>query len=270
MPGEEKHGFSVTAMLSDLFWRSPCRSISWLAGGFEVGRSTINHRVLGTELFRKTCREIEMSDIMRHYDDFLAPHYSWMVDLSLTDKIAEQQSLPAMLGLPGAVRGFAVDLGSGPGYQSFALANMGYEAVITIDTSRFLLDELEAARGPAPVKAVHADLRAFSKFVTPSGADAIVCMGDTLTHLETRADVTKLFQDAFEHLAPEGRVVLTFRDLLTELKGLDRFLPIRADDGRIMTCVLDFEPDTVVVNDLVHVRDGQTWTFQKSRPRLWL
>lgn len=205
-----------------------------------------------------------MNDVTRHYEDLLAPHYSWMTGLSLADKIAEQTSLLGMLGLPGNVRRYAVDLGSGPGYQSFALANMGYEVVLAIDTSRFLLDELEAARGSAPVQTVLADLRVFSKFVTLSGADAIVCMGDTLTHLETRADVTKLFQDAFERLAPEGRFVLTFRNLLTELKGLDRFLPIRADENRIMICVLDYGPDSVVVNDLVHVRDGQTWTLQKS------
>lgn len=145
-----------------------------------------------------------MNDVTRHYEDLLAPHYSWMTGLSLADKIAEQTSLLGMLGLPGNVRRYAVDLGSGPGYQSFALANMGYEVVLAIDTSRFLLDELEAARGSAPVQTVLADLRVFSKFVTLSGADAIVCMGDTLTHLETRADVTKLFQDAFERLAPEG------------------------------------------------------------------
>jgi len=89
-------------------------------------------------------------------------------------------------------------------------------------------------------------------------------MGDTLTHLESRADVTRLFGDAYKALMPGGLLVLTFRDLSVELHGLDRFLPVRSDADRIMTCVLEYEADKVVVNDLVHVREGNSWTLHKS------
>ena len=187
--------------------------------------------------------------------------------MPLAEKVAEQQSLLADLGLAAGPKGIAVDLGSGPGYQSFALANLGYGTVLAIDTSRRLLDELEAAKADHPVKAVLADLRAFPAFVERRTAGAIVCMGDTLTHLESRADISKLFLDAHEALAPDGRLVLTFRDLSTELRGLDRFLPVRADDRRIMTCVLEYEPESVVVNDLIHVRDGSGWRLHKSSYR---
>ena len=187
--------------------------------------------------------------------------------MSLADKVAEQQALLVDLGLRDGPRGVAVDLGSGPGYQSFALARLGYEAVLSIDTSRQLLDELEAAKGDYPVQVILGDLRAFSEFVGPGTAGAIVCMGDTLTHLESRADVSKLVLDAHEALAPGGRLVLTFRDLSSELNGLDRFFPVRADDDRIMICALDYEPESVVVNDLVHVRDGDGWMLHKSSYR---
>jgi hypothetical protein len=43
-------------------------------------------------------------------------------------------------------------------------------------------------------------------------------MGDTLAHLESRADVSKLFRNAHQALAPGGRLP---RDLSTELTGLD-------------------------------------------------
>ena len=208
-----------------------------------------------------------MNLVARHYDDLLATHYSWMSGIPLADKVAEQQALLADLGLGEGARGVAVDLGSGPGYQSFALANLGYETVLSIDTSRHLLEELEAAKGDYPVRVIHDDLRAFPDFVERGFASAIVCMGDTLTHLESRADVSKLFLDAYEALAPKGRLVLTFRDLSTELTGLDRFLPVRADDHRVMICALDYEPESVVVNDLVHVRDGGGWTLHKSSYR---
>jgi predicted P-loop ATPase len=68
-------------------------------------------------------------------------------------------------------------------------------------------------------------------------------------------------------LKPNGRLVLTFRDFSQELAGIDRFIPVRADDQRIMTCVLEYETDSVLVTDLIHVRDGERWNLQKSSYR---
>ena len=95
----------------------------------------------------------------------------------------------------------------------------------------------------------------------------MVCMGDTLTHLESRSDISKLFRDAFDSLAPGGRLVLTFRDFSSELTGLDRFLPVRADQDRIMLCVLDYGFETVNVNDLIYIREGDGWILHKSSYR---
>ena len=208
-----------------------------------------------------------MDRVKRHYDDLLAVHYSWMNGMPLAEKVAEQKLLLANLGFSTDLKGIAVDLGSGPGYQSLALAELGCETVLAIDTSRHLLDELEAAKADYPINTFLADLRAFSTFVERGTASAIICMGDTLTHLESRADISKLFIDSHEALAPDGWLVLTFRDLSNELEGLDRFLPVRSDNHRIMTCVLDYEPESVVVNDLVYVRDGDGWTLHKSSYR---
>lgn len=208
-----------------------------------------------------------MDRVRRHYDDLLAAHYSWMNGMPLAEKVAEQKLLLANLGLSPGLRGIGIDLGSGPGYQSFALAELGCETVLAIDTSRYLLDELEAAKADYPINTFLADLRAFSAFVERGTASAIVCMGDTLTHLENRADISKLFIDSHEALAPNGWLVLTFRDLSNELSGLDRFLPVRSDEDRIMTCVLDYEPESVVVNDLVHIRGDDGWTLHKSSYR---
>lgn len=52
--------------------------------------------------------------------------------------------------------------------------------------------------------------------------DAIVCMGDTLTHLPARDDVSRLLSEAYGALRPGGRLVLAFRDLTEELTGTDR------------------------------------------------
>ncbi len=208
-----------------------------------------------------------MNQAQRHYDELLAAHYSWMNGAEPAQKAIEQTSLLTDLGIDEVSREIAVDLGSGPGYQSLALARLGYEPVIAIDSSRDLLAELDAARTDERIRTVLADLRTFATMVERGSVRAIVCMGDTLTHLDSHADVLQLYRDAYEALAPGGHLVLTFRDLSQALAGLDRVLPVRADDRRIMTCVLEYEPEHVVVNDLIHVREAGGWTLYKSSYR---
>jgi hypothetical protein len=61
--------------------------------------------------------------------------------------------------------------------------------------------------------------------------------------------------------------VATYRDLASsESFGLDRFIPVRSDDRRVMTCFLEYETaETVVVHDLINLRDDDgNWTLHKS------
>lgn len=203
-----------------------------------------------------------MSDVAKHYETLLARHYSWMVGAAFDAKVAEQQALLEELGVKGT--GLAIDLGSGPGYQAIALARLGFSPVRAVDGSETLLNELAGHAQGLGIERVHADIRALKNFAAPESASAIVCMGDTLTHLSSLEDVSQLLADAYQALKPGGVLALTFRDLSIAREGLDRFLPIRADDERIMTCVLEFESDHVVINDLIYVREGERWTLHKS------
>lgn len=208
-----------------------------------------------------------MSEVQRHYDDLLAAHYSWMSGMTFTEKVREQRNMLEKLGFPTRLMGCALDLGCGPGYQTIALSDIGYETVIAFDTSQTLLDELNAASQGRPIQAIFADLRDFPTIISEGDVDAIVCMGDTLTHLESRADVSKLLQDAYRVLRPGGRLVLTFRDFSIELTGTDRFIPVRSGDQRIMLCALVYEPDHVGVSDLVYLRSEDGWQLHKSSYR---
>ncbi len=209
-----------------------------------------------------------MSTAARHYEDLLAEHYLWMYGVPFETKVAEQKSLLAhaiALLAPGLDRGVAFDLGSGPGVQSIALAELGFAPVIAIDSSRRLLDELLARRTAHPIEARHADLTTLSALNMPQNASAIVCMGDTLTHLPSKTAVETLFADAHRKLAPGGIFVLTYRDLTGELHGIDRFLPVQADDRKIMTCFLEYvSEESVLVHDLIHVRKESGWELKKS------
>jgi SAM-dependent methyltransferase len=202
--------------------------------------------------------------VSRHYEELLAVHYSWMSGVTFPEKVAEQEQLLEELGVWTGSKGIAIDLGSGPGYQSVALAKLGFERVVAVDTSLSLLQELESNKADLPIVAMQADMLDLAQFAQPNTVSAIVCMGDTLTHLEERSQVTRLFQDAFDALEPGGRLVLTFRDYSNPLHGLDRIIPVRSDNNRIMTCILDYEATKVVVTDLVYVCENGAWTLHKS------
>src|SRR5207247_4716620 len=96
------------------------------------------------------------------------------------------------------------------------------------------------ARG-LPVEAIAGDFRDVAKLV-PTAVELAVCMGDTISHLECEADLTRVFDGVAARLAVGGRLVLTFRDLSSELCDLDRVIPLYASDERVMTCFLDYGP----------------------------
>ncbi|MER7083569.1 Methyltransferase domain-containing protein [Saccharopolyspora kobensis] len=213
-----------------------------------------------------------------HYDRLLAEHYTWMLGGDIRAAASAQAELLRELGVrAGADDTIAVDLGCGPGPQSLALAELGFSPVIAVDTSAKLLDELEAhAAELAPekrIEPVRGDICAvFPDLVEPGTAAAIVCMGDTLTHLPTTADVSALIGHVAGALRPGGHFVATFRDLTGELGGTDRFLPVRSEADKILTCFLDYVDDnTVLVHDLLHVRSGNGWALEvSSYPKLRL
>lgn len=202
-----------------------------------------------------------MKSVQAHYREHLGPVYDWMLgDFEDASARAEAQLRAAGLGPGGGA--LAVDLGCGSGLQSMPLLHLGYR-VLALDTCSILLQVLkERARG-LPLRALEEDLRGFRRHMAEPAA-AIVCIGDTLSHLESREDVRALLADAAGSLAPDGKLVLGFRDL-TSLPT--RFIPVRSDDTRILTCVLEEQGDFVVVHDILHERDGSGWRMSVSSYR---
>src|SRR5579862_2285280 len=152
-----------------------------------------------------------MTNAADHYEQLLADHYSWMFGASTVFKAAEQREILTRFSVAGG--DLAFDLGAGSGFQSIALADLGFKRVVAIDTSAKLLQELQHHRGNRPIELVHDDMMHLAQHGAPGAVDAVVCMGDTLPHLSAREQVTRLFSDVARVLRPQGQFVLSFRDL---------------------------------------------------------
>jgi SAM-dependent methyltransferase len=202
-----------------------------------------------------------MASVRDHYDQVLSEHYTRMFG-DFENKVAEQQALLERLGIGGQPGALAVDLGCGSGFQSVALARLGCR-VLAVDFSEPLLAELRERTRGLLVQAVAGDLRDLEALAPPN-VDLAVCMGDTLSHLERAADLERLFVGVAARLRRGGRFVLTFRDLSRELHELDRAIPVVAANDLVITCFLEYEPETVKVHDLIWVRHQEGWVFRKG------
>ena len=204
-----------------------------------------------------------MSSVVDHYETLLAPVYTWMLGgPEAAFALGQAELAPA---LPSGR--FAVDLGAGFGMHTVPLARAGWR-VLAIDSSPTLLSQLSEFATGLPVTARCGDLLRFAEHLaTGERPDLILCMGDTLTHLETPDAIPALSRTVAAHLAPGGRFVATFRDYSRLPAGEARFIPVRADEHRILTCFLEETGDYVQVHDLLHERARDTWVTRVSSYR---
>jgi hypothetical protein len=85
-------------------------------------------------------------------------------------------------------------------------------------------------------------------------------MGDTLTHLPDLSAAEALLATVAASLPHHGVFAATFRDYAGRtLQGEQRFIPVRADEERILTCFLEYGEEHVVVHDLLHEKQDGRW-----------
>lgn len=208
-----------------------------------------------------------MATSFEHYEMHLAPVYEWMCggfDAACAQGAADLE----FFGIePGG--GHAIDLGCGFGAHAIPLATMGYR-VTAVDSSGVLLSKLQARSRDLHVTILAADLALLDDtFFDRVGL--VLCMGDTITHLESRASVGHLVRRVARGLEAGGRFVLTFRDYVQPPSGEARFIPVRADADLIHTCFLETFPDRILVHDLLNERTDMGWQLRvSSYPKLRL
>ena len=202
-----------------------------------------------------------MATVKEHYDEVLSDVYSWMFG-GFESGVQRNIEFINKHQLSPKGSGIAIDLGAGCGFQSIPLAKAGY-SVTAIDLDSKLLNELKNNSENLPINCIQDDLIDFDEYIK-DGVELIVCMTDTITHLESKEKAILLFSKVLSSLEPEGKFIITFRDLTFELTDTDRFLPVKSDDNIIFTCFLEYGPETVKVHDIVYKKSESEWNLFKS------
>jgi protein-L-isoaspartate O-methyltransferase len=207
-------------------------------------------------------------NIKDHYDNHLASFYSWMSG-DFTEKQMEQQAFFATNAIVPNTSKVAIDLGAGHGLQSVSLAKLGFQ-VHAVDFNEQLLRELKRNCGDLDIHIVEDELIRYLEH-TRVTATVITCMGDTLTHLESVAQLELFIHLIHQRLSTGGKIVLSFRDLVQEMTGTQRFIPVKSDENRILTCFLEYFPEHVIVHDILHEKKDGRWQQKVSAyPKLRL
>ncbi|MCG8698961.1 MAG: hypothetical protein MI922_12980 [Bacteroidales bacterium] len=199
--------------------------------------------------------------IKEHYDNHLGNFYSWMTGC-FRESTQHQHGLFKKINIEPNLTGVAIDLGAGNGIQSYTLANLGFD-VLAIDFNEQLLNELQVNCKELPVEVKNDLIQNVGNYeiVDP---ELISCCGDTIAHFDTMDELENLIMNCYHILPDEGKLILSFRDYSMELQDTERFIPIKSDDNRILTCFLEYFEEHVRVTDILHEKNGTSWVQKSS------
>ena len=164
-----------------------------------------------------------MASAEEHYERLLAQHYTWMRG-DFEAKVREYGKV--LEGLSTDRGGKALDLGAGSGIQTVALADLGFR-VVSLDSSEALLRELRERTSGREVRTMLDDMRNAEAYAAEGPFEVAVCMGDTLSHLESFDEVSALVGDVYGVLEEGGKLILEFRDYTADGTPVARGEPHR-------------------------------------------
>lgn len=203
-----------------------------------------------------------MADVIKHYDYLLADIYTWMFG----DFDSAKQNIKNFFKknkISAEDNEQAFDLGAGSGFASVALSELGF-LVTALDTNQKLLDELQINSNDLSINTFCDDMLNFDKYLDSGDISLVTCLTDTILLLDSKEKVKEIFEKIFKSLKDKGKFILSFRDMIMPLTNLDRFIPVKHDEDKILTCFLEYEGNFVNVHDILHVKNGDTWELKKS------
>ncbi len=197
-----------------------------------------------------------------NFYDTLADRYDAMTQFSARLD-AQRRVLSDLLQRYPARR--AVDMGCGTGVHAIALAQLGVD-VTGVDVSEGMLGKarMHAAEIGVTVEFLHGD---FLAGIPRPPADLILCLGNSLPHLESRDALAEALGH-WRALCAEGRhVVIQLLNYRRVLARRERIVNIRRDGPETIVRFYDFLADALQFN-ILSIRDtenGSTHDLHSTR-----
>jgi SAM-dependent methyltransferase len=151
-----------------------------------------------------------VKDSAEFYDLFAAQYHLIVEDWESEIRRTGEALAPFLP--PCEASGSILDCACGIGTQALALASLGYR-VDGSDLSPRAVDRIltEAAHRGLSIRVWVDDMRSLAK--APSADyQAVLCMGNSLAHLEDEADLCATFRAIHDRTRPGGKILLGFRD----------------------------------------------------------
>src|SRR4030095_7827009 len=179
----------------------------------------------------------------------------------LSDSYDQMISWPARIGTEGTFfkklvsdhkLKSSLDVACSTGFHVIMLRRLGLDSV-GIDASPKMIERAKrnSITCGATVQHILGALTSMSKRFS-EGFILITCLGDTVSHLSSRQDLNKLFQEVHKCLNPGGFFVIHTRNYDHILKQQARFMPPTGSrngtEETLFFRVLDFHPKTLNFN----------------------
>ena len=135
----------------------------------------------------------------------------------------------------------ALDAGCGTGFHSLLLAQLGVR-VTAVDVSGEMLARLErhASEMKLDIRRVRSDFQG-QKELAPGPFDAVFCMGNTLPHLLSEADIRMSLTNFSAILRPGGTLLLQILNYDRILATRERIQGARESNGVTFVRFYDFD-----------------------------
>lgn len=192
-----------------------------------------------------------LTDIATFYNR-LAPEYDLMTGFER--RIASEASLFKSLVDRYAIS-IALDAGSGTGFHSVVLAQLGVQ-VTALDVSRDMLDQLErhAREKHLTIRTLCAN---FLDIPTSDHAsyDAVFCMGNSLPHILSREELRKTIQGFAVVLKPGGALFVQILNYDRIMSRRESIQSVKEAGGKIFVRYYEFGAETLRFNILTLTRN---------------
>jgi glycine/sarcosine N-methyltransferase len=185
--------------------------------------------------------------------------------------------LEKQLASLGALAGLRVlDAACGTGMHALALARLGCQ-VTGADLSHGMVERARANATAAglPLGFIQAGFGSLSAALSPSSFDALLCLGNSLPHILTPAELSTALLDFAACLRPGGLLLIQNRNFDAVMNRRERWMEPQnhLEDGveRIFLRLYDYLPDGLIDFHIITLRrelDGH-WQQQVNTTRLF-